>query len=114
VPAAPQNGSTIELPALASELGLTSGSNKLNYQVATFPIVRRSLETSPRSARTACSSRRSRRVILHAQPGSVADAEPADRQGKFAGTTVRGGLVVTLDDANGAAQAEEISAFPLP
>jgi hypothetical protein len=35
-------------------------------------------------------------------------------RGKFARTTVRGWLVVTLDDANGAAQVEEISAFSLP
>jgi hypothetical protein len=35
-------------------------------------------------------------------------------KGKFSGTTVRGWLVVTLDDANGADEAEEISAFPLP
>ena len=35
-------------------------------------------------------------------------------KGQFAGTTVLGWLVVSLDDPNGAAQAEEIPAAPLP
>jgi hypothetical protein len=36
VPDAPMNGSTIELPALASQLGLTTGSNKLSSAGGAF------------------------------------------------------------------------------
>ncbi|MDX6409847.1 MAG: minor extracellular serine protease Vpr [Gaiellaceae bacterium] len=116
VPDAPMNGSTIELPALASQLGLTTGSNKLNYQVATFPIV-------PEGQVGDITSVGSFRVGQ--QPVSTGDFFSLDPgqsralnlqldKGKFSGTTVLGWLAVTLDDANGAAQAEEISALPLP
>jgi minor extracellular serine protease Vpr len=115
VPDAPMNGSTIELPALASQLGLTSGSNKLNYQVATFPIV-------PEVAGdlTSVGSYRvfqppvSTGDFFTLNPGQSRTLNLTIDKGKFAGTSVLGWLAVTLDDANGAAQAEEISATPLP
>lgn len=116
VPDAPMNGSTIELPALASELGLTTGSNKLNYQVATFPIVPEGQVgdvTSVGSYRVGQSPVSTGDFFSLAPGGSQTLNLQLDR-GKFAGTSVLGWLAVTLDDANGAAQAEEISALPLP
>ncbi len=116
VPDAPMNGSTIELPALASQLGLTTGSNKLNYQVATFPIV-------PEGQVGDVTSVGSYRVgqppvstgdFFTLAPGASRTLNLQLDRGKFAGTSVLGWLAVTLDDANGAAQAEEISALPLP
>jgi minor extracellular serine protease Vpr len=116
VPDAPMNGSTIELPALASQLGLTTGSNKLNYQVATFPIV-------PEGQVGDVTSVGSYRVgqppvstgdFFTLAPGASQTLNLQLDRGKFAGTTVLGWLAITLDDANGAAQAEEISALPLP
>jgi minor extracellular serine protease Vpr len=116
VPDAPMNGSTIELPALASELGLTTGSNKLNYQVATFPIV-------PEGQVGDITSVGSYRVgqppvstgdFFSLAPGASQTLNLQLDRGKFAGTSVLGWLAITLDDANGAAQAEEISALPLP
>jgi minor extracellular serine protease Vpr len=116
VPEGPMNGSTIELPALASELGLTTGSNKLNYQVATFPIV-------PEGQAGDVTSVGSYRVgqppvstgdFFTLAPGASQTLNLQLDRGKFAGTTVLGWLAITLDDANGAAQAEEISALPLP
>jgi minor extracellular serine protease Vpr len=116
VPDAPMNGSTIELPALASELGLTTGSNKLNYQVASFPIV-------PEGQVGDITSVGSYRVgqppvstgdFFTLNPGQSRALNLRIDRGKFAGTSVLGWLAVTLDDANGAAQADEISALPLP
>jgi subtilisin family serine protease len=113
---APMNGSTIELPALASELGLTTGSNKMNYQVATFPIV-------PEGQAGDVTSVGSYRVgqapvssgdFFTLNPGQSRTLNLQLDKGKFAGTSVLGWLALTLDDANGAAQAEEISALPLP
>lgn len=113
---APMNGSTIELPALASELGLTTGSNKMNYQVATFPIV-------PEGQVGDITSVGSYRVgqppvstgdFFSLAPGASRTLNLQLDKGKFAGTSVLGWLAITLDDANGAAQAEEISALPLP
>src|SRR6266545_3873121 len=110
VPDAPMNGSTIELPALASQLGLTTGSNKLNYQVATFPIV-------PEGQVGDVTSVGSYRVgqppvstgdFFTLAPGASRTLNLQLDRGKFAGTSVLGWLAVTLDDANGAAQAEEI------
>lgn len=116
VPDAPMNGSTIELPALASELGLTTGSNKLNYQVATFPIVPEGQVgdvTSVGSYRVG-QSPVSTGDFFSLAPGVSQTLNLQLDRGKFAGTSVLGWLAVTLDDANGAAQAEEISALPLP
>jgi minor extracellular serine protease Vpr len=115
VPDAPMNGSTVLLPALASELGLTTGSSKLNYQVATFPIVPEGVGdiTSVGSYRV-FEPPVSTGDFFTLNPGQSRTLNLQIDRGKFAGTTVRGWLAVTLDDANGAAQAEEISAEPLP
>ena len=47
-------------------------------------------------------------------PGESKTLDLTLDKGQLAGTSVRGWLVVTLDDPNGAAQAEEIPAAPLP
>jgi hypothetical protein len=112
---APMNGSTMLLPALASDLGLTTGSTKMNYQVATFPIVPEGVGdiTSVGSYRVFDPPVSSGDFIT-LKPGETKPLTLQLDRGKFAGTTVLGWLVVALDDANGAAQAEQISALPLP
>jgi minor extracellular serine protease Vpr len=117
VPDAPMNGSTILLPTLASELGLQQGvSTKFNYQVATFPVVPENLAgdiTSVGKYR-AFEPPVSSGDFLSLNPGESKTLNLQLDKGQFAGTTVLGWLVVTLDDPNGAAQAEEIPATPLP
>jgi minor extracellular serine protease Vpr len=115
VPDAPMNGSTILLPALASELGLTTSSSKMNYQVATFPIVPELPgDVTSLGSYAAFGPAVSSGDFFTLAPGQSRTLNLRIDRGKFAGTTVRGWLAVTLDDANGAAQAEEISAEPLP
>ena len=117
VPDAPMNGSTILLPTLASELGLQrGGSTKFNYQVATFPVVPENLAgdiTSVGKYR-AFEPPVSSGDFLTLNPGESKTLDLKLDKGQFAGTTVLGWLVVSLDDPNGAAQAEEIPAAPLP
>ena len=117
VPDAPMNGSTILLPTLASELGLQrGGSTKFNYQVATFPVVPENLAgdiTSVGKYR-AFEPPVSSGDFLTLNPGESKTLNLKLDKGQFAGTTVLGWLVVSLDDPNGAAQAEEIPATPLP
>jgi subtilisin family serine protease len=117
VPDAPMNGSTILLPTLASELGLQQGvSTKFNYQVATFPIAPENLTgdiTSVGKFR-AFESPVSSGDFLTLNPGESKTLNLKLDKSQFAGTTVLGWLVVSLDDPNGAAQAEEIPAAPLP
>jgi minor extracellular serine protease Vpr len=117
VPDAPMNGSTIELPTLASEIGLQRGNaTKFNYQVATFPIVPENLagDITDVGKFRAFESPVSSGDFLTLNPGETKTLDLTLDKSQFAGTTVRGWLVVTLDDPNGAAQAEEIPAAPLP
>jgi hypothetical protein len=117
VPDAPMNGSTILLPALASELGLQAGATtKFNYQVATFPVVPDGLvgDVTDVGKYQAFEPPVSSGDFLTLNPGESKTLDLQLDKSRFAGTTVRGWLVVTLDDPNGAAQAEEIPAAPLP
>jgi hypothetical protein len=117
VPDAPMNGSTILLPALASELGLArGGATKMNYQVASFPVVPENLtgDITSIGKYRAFEPPVSSGDFLSLNPGESKTMNLKLDKGQFAGTTVLGWLVVTLDDPNGAAQAEEIPATPLP
>jgi len=110
---APMNGSTVELPTLASEIGLDPAVNstKFNYAVNAVSIVPENLVDT-----TAAASFRShqppvstgQRIPL--APGGSATLDVSVDRGKFAGTPQLGWLVVALDDANGAAQADEVPA----
>jgi minor extracellular serine protease Vpr len=108
---APMNGSTIELPTLASEIGLdpTVNSTRFNYWVNAFSIVPGDLvdTTSVASFRTDQPPVSSGQQIPLA-PGAGSTLNVSVNFGKFAGSPQLGWLVSTQDDANGAAQADEI------
>jgi minor extracellular serine protease Vpr len=111
VATAPMNGSTIELPALASELGLDPdvNSTKFSYSVASFSIVPGGIVDT-----TGVGQFRS-----HQPPVSTGDffslAPAANRdlaltvnKGQLAVSPVLGWMAVTLDDARGTGQVEKI------
>jgi subtilisin family serine protease len=109
---APMNGSTILLPALASEIGLlaaSASSTRFRYAVGAFSIVPGVLVDT-----TAFASFRldeppvSTGQLIPLAPGASATLNVSVDRGKFAGTPQLGWLVIALDDANGAAQADEI------
>jgi minor extracellular serine protease Vpr len=108
---APMNGSTILLPVLASEIGLDPAVNstKFRYSVNAFSIVPGALvdtttQASFRSHQPPVST--GQQILL--APGESATLTVSIDKGKFSGTPQLGWLVIGLDDANGAAQADEV------
>jgi len=116
VAAAPMNGSTMLLPTLASEIGLDPAVNSttFNYAVASFSIVPGGL-VDVTSAGTFRSHQppvsTGQQVTLN--PGQTGLVTVSVDRGKLAGTPQLGWLIATLDDPNGAAQADEIPVGPL-
>jgi minor extracellular serine protease Vpr len=110
VATAPMNGSTVLLPTLASQIGLDTGSTKFSYSVAGFSIVPGTLVDT-----TGVASFRSHQPpvstgdFLTVEPGTSRTLPVSVDQGKNSGTPQLGWIVVTLDDANGAAQADLVS-----
>jgi minor extracellular serine protease Vpr len=111
VATAPMNGSTIELPVLASDLGLDPAVNstRFSYSVASFSIVPGGLVDT-----TAVGHFRSHQppvstgAFLSLAPGETKSATLSVDKGQLAVSPVLGWLAVSLDDARGAAQVEQI------
>jgi len=109
VATAPMNGSTIELPALASELGLDGSSHEFDYSVTSFSIVPGGLVDT-----TGVAKFRSHRppvstgAFLELNPGETESTTLTVDRPQLARSPVLGWLAVSLDDARGAAQVEEI------
>ena len=115
VAAAPMNGSTMLLPALASEIGLNPAVNstKFHYAVASFSIAPAGLVdlTSAgtfRSHQPPVST--GQQVTLN--PGQTGSVTVSVDRGKLASARQLGWLIAALDDPNGAAQADEIPIGP--
>jgi minor extracellular serine protease Vpr len=111
VAVAPMNGSTVELPTLASDIGLDPAVNstKFRYTVTGFSIVPAGLVDVTgvgefRSHQPAASTGQS----INLAPGASANAAVTVDRGKLAGSPLLGWMFVSHDDANGAAQADLI------
>ncbi len=112
VASAPMNGSTVLLPALASEIGLDPAVNstRFRYAVAAFSIVPGVLVDTT----SAASFRSHQPPVSTGQqfdlaPGGSATLSLTVDRGKIAGTPQLGWLVIGLNDANGAEQANEVA-----
>ena len=113
---APMNGSTIELPTLASDLGIAgngNGSTKTNdftYTVNAFDLVSGGVDTTGSATfdpfKPAVSSGDSATLA----PGGAASFTLAVDQAQQKKNPALGWLVASVDDANGAAQADEVHA----
>jgi len=111
VAAAPMNGSTMLLPTLASEIGLDPAVNstKFTYSAASFSTVPGGLVDLTSAAKFRSHQPPvSTGQQLSLGPGQTGSVAVSVDHGKFAGTPQRGWLVVTLDDPNGPAQADEV------
>jgi minor extracellular serine protease Vpr len=111
---APMNGTTIELPALASDLGLSAGKGAkaptgITYTVNTFS------ELGPQTDTTGAAS-----IDVFDPPVSSGDFATLAPNGGTASMTLTvnkhvkqnpalGWLVASVDDANGAPQADEVA-----
>jgi subtilisin family serine protease len=114
VATAPMNGSTALLPALASDLGLTApgkGDGRFRYWVNAFSIVPEGLvDTTEAASFELFEPPVPTNMSQALNPGQSHTFSPAltVRRSDLARNAVLGWLVVTLDDANGAAQADEV------
>ena len=106
----PMNGSTIILPTLASDIGLTGvGSTRFNYAVAGIGIFPGGLVDVTSSASFSSHVPPvSSGQFLELAPGASAPLNLTVDKGKLGGMPQLGWLVASIDDANGAAQAERI------
>ena len=103
---APMNGSTVELPALASDLGLSNTNRKLAFSAQTFDLLGVDTDATGTAKYNAYKPSVSTGAFAQLAPGDAAKLSLtfAPKTAKAEGTA--GWMVVTLDDANGAAQAD--------
>ena len=112
---APMNGSTIELPAIASEIGLTQKAAKptaFRYTVNAFSLVPGGIVDTTGSAlfdpfHPAVSSGDFSPLAAGGGTASLPLSIDKSQQAK---TPALGWLVASVDDANGAPQADEVAA----
>jgi subtilisin family serine protease len=104
---APANGSTILLPALASDIAQTSDNARFTYGVTGFDLEDGSVDAVPGQAEFGVRfpSVSTGQFIPVPAGGSAVLPVGVDK-GKQAVSPAKGWMVVTLDDANGAAQAD--------
>jgi hypothetical protein len=108
---APMNTSTMELPVLASEIGLSGDGPSFTYGVAAFDTQNGAVDATGSARFNAYSPAVSSGQFESIDPGSSAQIGLAYRQGAVASSKVKGWMVVTLDDPSGAAQADLV---PVP
>jgi hypothetical protein len=106
---APVNGSTVLLPVLASDLGLHAANADFNYSVTGFSLVPGDVVDSTGvatydTAKPGVSSG----AFASLKPGEAATVPLWVDKDKLQSAPALGWLAVTLDDASGAAQADEI------
>jgi subtilisin family serine protease len=114
---APMNGSTIELPALAGDLGLTGSpalggkhSTVLGYTVAAFSLIDGSVDTTGTAVIDPFHPALSSGDNLTLDPAGTASLAVTVDRAQLRKTPALGWLVATIDDANGAPQADQVAA----
>jgi minor extracellular serine protease Vpr len=113
--AAPANGSTVELPALASDMGLNGGSSSFDYSAAGFSIFGGPFDVASGVGHfDALHPAISQGDFLSIGRGGSAALGVSVNKAGFAANPALGWMVVTLDDANGAAQADLVPVGALP
>jgi hypothetical protein len=121
---APMNGSIIELPALASELGLSQtvkpgkapgsaavpSKDRFTYRVNAFSLTTGAVDTTGSATLSPFNPALSSGDFATLGPGASTSFTLTVDQSQLATTPALGWLVVSVDDASGAAQAAEVSA----
>jgi hypothetical protein len=106
---APMNGSTLELPALASELGITTAHHTFSYGIGSFSAISGASDGTGSASFDAFSPPVSSGDLVPLAPGKGATIGLGYSQGGVSSSKVLGWMVVTLDDANGAPEADLVS-----
>ncbi|HYM83422.1 MAG TPA: S8 family serine peptidase [Candidatus Dormibacteraeota bacterium] len=104
---APMNGSTVELPTLASDLGLSAAKPTFTYAAAGFSVETGAAAIVPGTATfNAFAPTVSNGQFLSLAPGASQSLGLTLDRRTFDKAPSMGWMIVSLDDANGAAQAE--------
>jgi hypothetical protein len=106
---APMNTSVMELPVLASEIGLSAGHAAFTYGVTAFDSVTGAVDPTSTAKFNAFAPPLTTGEFESLDPGDTAQIDLAYRQGRVASSKVKGWMVVTLDDASGATQADLVA-----
>ena len=106
---APSNGSTVELPVLASSLGLSNGHGKFSYEMAAEDLSTGGTDIVNGTAWfDAYAPALSSGDFIGLDPGTTSDLAFNVDNNLIKQTPALGWMVVTMDDANGAAQADTV------
>jgi hypothetical protein len=109
---APMNGSVVELPALASEIGLSAAKPSFSYTVTGFtPLDSALADPTGTASFDAYDPAVNTGQFADLKPGASGSVPlTVDRAKQRSTKGVLGWLVVGTDDASGAAQADEVKA----
>ena len=103
---APFNGSTVGLPVLASDLGLSSGTPTFDFSAATFDLFGVDSDATNEATFNAYKPSVSTGASAALAPGASAKLSLTFDPKAAASESTAGWMVVTLDDAAGAPQAD--------
>jgi subtilisin family serine protease len=107
---APMNGSIVELPVLASDLGLSDGAGTVTYALASFSELSAGMDTTDSATLDVYHPAVSSGDFASLAPGASDSFTLTELNNAVKQTHVLGWLVASVDDASGAAQADEIAA----
>jgi hypothetical protein len=112
---APMNGSVIELPALASDMGITSAAPGFSYSITGFDLIYGTIDAVPGSAKfNAFTPSVSNGQFVALASGKSATLPLSVSPALQATTPSLGWMIASLDNRNGAAQAALVSVGKLP
>jgi subtilisin family serine protease len=112
---APMNGSVIELPALASDMGITSGAPTFSYSITGFDLGTGAVDSVPGTAKfNAFTPSVSNGQFLTLASGTSAKLPLSVTATLQKSTPSLGWMIVSLDNRNGASQAALIPVGTLP
>jgi hypothetical protein len=112
---APMNGSVIELPALASDMGITAAAPSFSYSITGFDLITGNIDAVPGKAPfNAFTPSVSNGQFVVLASGASAKLPLSVDPALQATTPSLGWMIVSLDNRNGAAQAALIPVGKLP
>jgi subtilisin family serine protease len=112
---APMNGSVIELPAIASDMGITSAAPTFSYAITGVDLINGTIDSVPGTAPyNAFTPSLSNGQFISLASGASATLPLSANLSLQKTTPSLGWMVVSLDNANGAAQAALIPVGHLP
>jgi minor extracellular serine protease Vpr len=112
---APMNSSVIELPALASDMGITSTSKALAYSITGFDLITGNVDPVPGTASfNAFNPAISNGQFISLAPGASASLPVSVTFSAQKAAPALGWMIVSLDNAGGAHQAALVPVGKLP